>query len=157
MEFNKGWSILKSRQIHETTVIILIYSCAMAGTLAHTIVIPVLPQIGEDLNTEVIGIVEAVFLAILTFSVLFWGYHVDRISRQRVLAVGVSLYCLCCFFISIFSQTLLSYVVLRLLMALGLGALMPVTYSILGDLAAYKRRGFFSSGLDLVVIMGSSA
>lgn len=142
-------------QFHEKLATMLVYACTMASTLAYTIVIPALPQMGEDLDTNIIGVVEAIFLAVLTFSVLFWGYQVDRISRRKVLAFSIMLWSSCSFLIFIFAHSLAIYVTLRLIMALGLGATMPFAYSMLGDLATYQHRGFFSSGLDLIVIMGS--
>ena len=63
----------------------------------------------------------------------------------------------CCFLISTITQSFFSYLVLRVLMACDLGAIIPVTFSIMGDLATYRRRGFFSSGLDLVMILGSGS
>ncbi|MFQ5978890.1 MAG: MFS transporter [Candidatus Heimdallarchaeota archaeon] len=140
---------------HEKLATIFVYACAMASTMAMTIIIPVLPQMGEDLDTNIIGVVEAAFLAVLTLAVLFWGYQVDRISRRKVLAFSIIIWSSCSFLISIFAHSLAIYVTLRLIMALGLGATMPFAYSMLGDLATYRHRGFFSSGLDLIVIMGS--
>ncbi|MHA2272259.1 MAG: MFS transporter [Candidatus Hodarchaeales archaeon] len=146
---------MKPSEIREMTTLMLIYACTLASGLAYTVIIPVFPQIEQDLNTNILGVIEAGFIIVLTISVLSWGYQVDRISRRKLLAFSVLFYASCCLLISIFPPSLLSYLVLRLLMAMGLGAIMPVTYSVLGDLASYKQRGFFSSGLDIVVIMGS--
>lgn len=146
---------MKPNEIRETSTLMLIYACTLASGLAYTVIIPNFRQIEQDLGTNVLGIIEAGFIIVLTISVLSWGYQVDRISRRLLLAFSVLFYASCCFLISVLPQSLLSYLILRLLMAIGLGAIMPVTYSVLGDLASYKHRGFVSSGLDIAVIMGS--
>ena len=83
----------------------------------------------------------------------FWGYMADRYSRKKVLFWGTGFWGIWTIMVGLtqsFSQLLL----VRVISGIGLGCLMPATFSIMADTFAPKVRGRMLGYLEGVGILG---
>lgn len=101
-----------------------------------------------------IGLMETLRSVTQTISAPFWGYISDRFSRKKVLIFGTGVWGLWTVAVGLvpgFSSMLL----IRAISGLGLGCLMPATFSLLGDHYPQNRRGRALGVIGLVGLMGT--
>jgi MFS family permease len=79
-----------------------------------------------------IGLMETLRTIAQTVSSPFWGYISDRFSRKKVLIFGTGVWGLWTIAIGLVPG-FGSMLVIRAISGLGLGCLMPATFSLLGD------------------------
>ncbi len=136
--------------------LIFLFGLILLNGVGITLPIPNLIQIGEQLNFPLIGIIEALFILFSMFSLVVWGYFVDKFDRKPLLYAANIIWLIPAVCIFLFPDSIMLYVIGRLGMAIGLSAFSPLTYSIIADSAQYNDRGLVSSGLNLAWV-GSSA
>lgn len=123
--------------------------------MGTSVVIPLFSQISSELSLNM-GVIEAGFVLVSTLFLLIWGYSTDRYNRKLLALAGTSLLGFSSILISLLSpEEPFLYVLLRIIMGIGLGSVVPVTYSWLGDLASFKSRGTVSAGIAFFGIIGS--
>ncbi len=101
-----------------------------------------------------IGLMETLRNITQTVSAPVWGYLADRYSRKQVLIFGTGVWGIWTVLVGL-SQNFTMMMVLRAVSALGLGCLMPATFSLLGDHFAQEKRGRALGFIGLVGLMGT--
>jgi len=102
------------------------------------------------------GAISSVFIVIGALMVLFWGYWTDKYSRKKLLVIGTLLGEIPCF-LTAFIQSYSQLFLVRTLTGLGIGILLPVGSSLLGDYFPPEERGkgfawfLFAGGLGYLM------
>lgn len=90
------------------------------------------------------------------FMALFVGYLTDKIARKRLLFATIIIGALPCLATG-FARDVNEFVVLRALTGIGIGAVLPLTYSLIGDLFSSRSRAvaaawvFLATGLGIAI------
>lgn len=87
-----------------------------------------------------IGLMETLRNITQTISAPFWGYASDRWSRKKVLIFGTGIWGLWTIAVGLMPN-IGSMTIIRAISGLGLGCLMPATFSLLGDHYPQEKRG----------------
>ena len=85
------------------------------------------------------GLIPLVFWIVGGFVALIVGYYTDVLSRKILFTLIVFIGEIPCF-LSGFSETYIEFFILRALTGIGIGGIIPITYSIVGDLYAPNER-----------------
>lgn len=101
-----------------------------------------------------IGLMETLRSVAQTVSAPFWGYVSDRFSRKKVLIFGTGVWGLWTVAVGLVGN-FNSMLVIRAISGLGLGCLMPATFSLLGDHFPQSKRGRALGVIGLVGLMGT--
>lgn len=101
-----------------------------------------------------IGLMETLRNIAQTVSAPFWGYISDRYSRKRVLIFGTGVWGLWTIAVGLVPG-FTSMLIIRAISGLGLGCLMPATFSLLGDHYQQSQRGRALGVIGLVGLMGT--
>jgi len=83
----------------------------------------------------------------------FWGYLSDRYSRKKVLLIGTGLWGIWTIIVG-FTQSYQQLLIIRVISGLGLGCLMPATFSIMADTFPPKVRGKMLGILEAIGVLG---
>jgi MFS family permease len=113
---------------------------------------PILEEIWS-LNKSQLGLITTLRTITQTVSSPFWGYAADRYSRKKIVIFGTGvwgLWTLVCGLLTNFGQLL----VVRAVAGLGLGCLMPATFSLLADHFEPNRRGRALGLIGFTGLMG---
>ncbi|MBT9164751.1 MAG: Bacillibactin exporter [candidate division WS2 bacterium] len=102
---------------------------------------PVIPFIQKEfaIGDKEIGFVGSAFTLVAAVVTLIWGYLSDKYPRKLLLISAIligEIPCLLTAFATNYTQLL----VLRVLTGIGIGAMVPIAFSILGDLFTEKQR-----------------
>ncbi|MCD6318053.1 MFS transporter [Candidatus Aerophobetes bacterium] len=104
------------------------------------------------------GAISSVFIIVGALTVLLWGWWVDKYSRKKLLTIGVLLDEIPCF-LTAFAQSYTQLFITRALTGLGMGVILPVGSSLLGDYFPSKERGkgfaWFSFAIGLGYLLGA--
>lgn len=101
-----------------------------------------------------IGLMETLRSVAQTISSPLWGYISDRYSRKKVLIFGTGVWGLWTVAVGLVPD-FGSMLVVRAISGLGLGCLMPATFSLLGDHFPQSKRGRALGVIGLVGLMGT--
>ena len=101
-----------------------------------------------------IGLMETLRSITQTISSPLWGYISDRYSRKNVLIFGTGVWGLWTIAVGLVPN-FGSMLVIRAISGLGLGCLMPATFSLLGDHFPQSQRGRALGVIGLVGLMGT--
>ena len=96
------------------------------------------------------GLIPLVFWLLGGTVALFIGYCTDLISRKNLFALIVFMGEIPCF-LSGFADTYTQFFIMRALTGIGIGGIIPLTYSLLGDYFSSKER------IKIVTLIGLSA
>ncbi len=105
-------------------------------------------------NLALIGLMETLRSIAQTVSAPFWGYVSDKYSRKKVLIFGTGIWGLWTLAVGL-APNFSTMMVIRIISGLGLGCLMPATFSLLGDHFPQARRGRALGVIGLVGLMGT--
>jgi MFS family permease len=86
------------------------------------------------------GIVSSVFIIIGALATLLWGYLTDKYSRKKLLIIGTLMGEIPCF-LTAFVTNYAQLFTVRAATGLGIGMILPVSLSLLGDYFPSKERG----------------
>lgn len=100
-----------------------------------------------------IGWMETLRSVAATISAPFWGYAADKWSRKKVLFFGTGIWGVWTLLVGL-SPNFSSMVIIRVISGLGLGCLMPATFSLLGDHFSQNKRGRALGVIGLVGLIG---
>ena len=121
---------------------------------------PNLSQIADDFGFNKIerdfklgGEISLVFWLIGGFFTLFFGYFTDIVSRKNLLIVSMLFGEIPCFLTG-FVETYQQFFWLRALTGIGIGAIIPITYSLLADYFPSNMRSAATGYLGLIVGLG---
>lgn len=101
-----------------------------------------------------IGLMETLRTIAQTISAPFWGYMADRFSRKKVLIFGTGVWGLWTVAIGLVPD-FTGMLIIRAVSGLGLGCLMPATFSLLGDHYPQSQRGRALGVIGLIGLMGT--
>lgn len=101
-----------------------------------------------------IGLMETLRNIAQTVSSPLWGYASDRWSRKKVLIFGTGVWGLWTIAVGLVPG-FTSMLIIRAISGLGLGCLMPATFSLLGDHFPQSKRGRALGVIGLVGLMGT--
>lgn len=121
---------------------------------------PNLSQIADDFGFNKIerdfklgGEISLVFWLIGGFFTLFFGYFTDIVSRKKLLIASMLFGEIPCFLTG-FVETYQQFFWLRALTGIGIGAIIPITYSLLADYFPSNMRSAATGYLGLIVGLG---
>lgn len=102
---------------------------------------PAIPQIQKEfsLTDKEIGFVGSAFTLVAAVVTLIWGYLSDKFSRKILLISAIligEIPCLLTAFATNYNQLF----ILRVLTGIGIGAMVPIAFSMIGDLFTEKQR-----------------
>lgn len=101
-----------------------------------------------------IGLMETLRTIMQTVSAPFWGYAADKFSRKNVLIFGTGVWGIWTILVGLLLN-FNSIFIVRVISGLGLGALMPATFSLLGDHYSQDKRGRALGVIGFVGLMGT--
>ncbi|MGI6742022.1 MAG: MFS transporter [Brevefilum sp.] len=119
---------------------------------AMSIFSPVLKSLWSLTNMNLAWITFARSL-LQSLSSPVWGYLSDRYSRKKVLFFGTGLWGVWTIFVG-FTQSYEQLLLIRVISGLGLGCLMPATFSIMADTFPPKIRGKMLGILEAIGVLG---
>ena len=121
---------------------------------------PNLTQIASDFgfsdlerDVKLGGEISLVFWLIGGVVTLFFGYFTDTVSRKKLLIISIlvgEIPCLLTGFVETYNQ----FFWLRALTGIGIGAIIPITYSLIGDYFPASKRSSVTGYLGLCVGLG---
>ena len=116
---------------------------------------PNLTQIANDFgfsdlerDVKLGGEISLVFWLIGGVVTLFFGYFTDTVSRKKLLIISIlvgEIPCLLTGFVETYNQ----FFWLRALTGIGIGAIIPITYSLIGDYFPASKRSSVTGYLGL--------
>ncbi len=106
---------------------------------ALSVLFPTLQSIW-GLSYSNLGIISTIRNLLQSISSPFWGYISDRISRKTVILFGTGIWGLWTAAVGL-TQNFGQLLVIRAISGIGLGCLMPATFSIMSDTFPPKNRG----------------
>jgi len=127
-----------------------------------SILINLLPSIYDILEEEykfnspaILMISDAMFIIIAASTALYWGYLIDKIDRRRVLYYSLATITIG-LLISTFSSNFLLFFIGRVISAIGFGAQMPSSYSILADIIPAKYWSTLYGSIALLISIANA-
>ena len=121
---------------------------------------PNLTQIANDFGFNPIerdvklgGEISLVFWLIGGFVTLFFGYFTDTVSRKKLLIIAILIGEIPCLLTG-FVETYTQFFWLRALTGIGIGAIIPITYSLIGDYFPANKRSSATAYISLCVSLG---
>lgn len=105
-------------------------------------------------NLAQIGLMETLRSIMQTVSSPFWGYAADRWSRKKVLFFGTGIWGVWTILVGLMPD-FTGLMIIRIISGLGLGCLMPATFSLLGDHFPQEKRGRALGVISLIGLMGT--
>ncbi len=106
------------------------------------------------IKLDLIGTMETLRSIAQTVSSPFWGYAADKWSRKKVLFFGTGIWGIWTILVGLMPN-FSGLMVIRIISGLGLGCLMPATFSLLGDHFSQDRRGRALGMISLIGLMGT--
>ena len=138
---------LTKLKLKDLAPIVLVMLVLFVSTACATMLIPSYVAIQEEFNIPeaLLAIPDAFFVLISAVFALFWGYWADRIDRSKVLVVGALSWTVG-MLLTAYSPSYTWLVISRAISGAGLGSVLPVGYSIIGDaIPAEERSGWFGT------------
>lgn len=105
------------------------------------------------LDYTALGTIGTIRNLLQSISSPFWGYASDRLSRKRVIIFGTGIWgiwTLACGLVQNYGQLL----VIRAISGIGLGCLMPATFSLMSDTFPPRQRGRALGVLEAIGVSG---
>lgn len=100
-----------------------------------------------------LGIISTIRNLLQSLSSPFWGYMSDKISRKKVIMFGTGLWGLWTVAVG-FTQNFGQLLTIRAISGIGLGCLMPATFSIMSDTFPPKDRGKALGLMEAIGVLG---
>ncbi len=125
---------MRKETSYHIIILLVFFSSALIGTL--------LPM-AEDIpiaSQEEVGLISSLFLIVGACCSLIWAILATRFSRKKLLIVATfewSIFAL----LTVFATDFYSLLVFQLLTAIGFGAVIPITFSMIVDLKEPEKRG----------------
>ena len=126
----------------ELKKLLIVYAAAFIGPFGGNAIIPLFPVLETELTTPKDLLTLTIASLMIPFAIIqfFSGTISDLFNRQRVCVIGLSVYGLGAFLVSI-SPTFEFLLFARAIQGIGYGVLFPVLVALLGDLSSLEQRG----------------
>jgi MFS family permease len=151
---------MKKLNKNDLTSLILLFGMSFFLFADQNLMGPNLTQIADDFGFNAIerdvklgGEISLVFWLIGGFVTLFFGYFTDTVSRKKLLIMAILIGEIPCLLTG-FVETYTQFFWLRALTGIGIGAIIPITYSLIGDYFPANKRSSATAYLGLVVGLG---
>ncbi len=105
-------------------------------------------------SEEQVAVINSMFLMVAAFSSLIWAVLADKFQRKTLLIVATiewSIFTL----LTIFATDFYSLLIFQLFTAIGFGAALPLTFSLIIDLVDSENRGRKFGVLSAVYVLGN--
>ncbi len=99
------------------------------------------------------GLVSSIFIIIGAAATIVWGVVADRASRKKMLVVGVLAGDISCF-LTAFAQSYEQLLFIRAFTGIGIGVIIPISNSLIGDYFSPKKRGAALAWFGLAMGLG---
>jgi MFS family permease len=119
---------------------------------AMSVLFPTLQAIWGLSYTQ-LGIIGTIRNLLQSITAPFWGYAADKFPRKNVIVVGTGVWGIWTFLIG-FSQDYGQLLTLRAISGIGLGCLMPATFSLIADTYPPHKRGSALGLLEGLGVLG---
>ncbi len=119
---------------------------------AMSVLFPTLQQVW-GLNYTQLGLVGTIRNILQSVTAPLWGYASDRFSRKKVIVFGTGIWGLWTLLVGL-SQSFGQLLVLRAISGIGLGCLMPATFSLMSDTYSPHERGRALGILEGIGVLG---
>jgi predicted MFS family arabinose efflux permease len=119
---------------------------------AMSVLFPVLQKLW-GLSYSNLGLIGTIRSLLQALSSPFWGFAADRMSRKKVIIFGTGIWGIwtaVCGLTQNFGQLL----VIRAISGLGLGCLLPATFSLMSDMFPPKQRGKALGIMEAIGVLG---
>jgi MFS family permease len=103
-----------------------------------------------------IMVMDAFFIIIAAFFAVFWGYLIDKIDRKRILFQAI-IVMIIGLIICTFAPNFPLFVIGRIITAIGFGAQMPASYSIISDIIPSRYWSTLFGSLALLTAICNAA
>ncbi len=100
-----------------------------------------------------LGLLSTIRNVLQALSTPIWGYFSDKLTRKYVILIGTSLWGLWTFSLG-FTQNFGQLLVIKAITGIGLGSLLPATFSIMADTFPQKHRGKALGIMEAIGVLG---
>jgi EmrB/QacA subfamily drug resistance transporter len=147
-----------NRQTNRPMVTVAMMVAILLVAIDVTVVSTAMPRIVADLSgIALFSWVFAIYTLTASVTTPIYGKLADLYGRKIIFTIGVVLFLLGSI-LSGASQTMMQLIIFRALQGVGAGAVMPITFTIIGDLFTGEERakmqGVFSSVWGIAGILG---
>ncbi len=155
-----GMKDLENREADQVRTLFLMLVMAVFLTADSMLIAPNVKLIMEEFGKSAadVGLISSIFIFLGAGVALLWGYFTDSYNRKRLVVLTIVLGeipCLLTGYVKTYEQLL----IVRALTGLGIGGLLPIIYSMIGDLVSDRERSTaaawigLSEGLGMVIGM----
>jgi MFS family permease len=120
---------------------------------AMSVLIPIIQSMW-GVSFTLIGLMTTLRTITQTISAPLWGFAADRYSRKKVLVIGTGVWGIWTILVGL-TPNFSSMLVIRAISGLGLGALMPATFSLIADHYPQSQRGRALGAIGFVGSIGT--
>lgn len=144
----------KEKKLTVTALILITFLAAFEGTVVST----AMPTIARDLNGyNYISWIFSAYLLTSAVSTPIYGKLSDLFGRKKIITIGILIF-LIGTTLSGLSKNMIELIVFRLIQGIGAGAILTLTYAIVGDLfdrsQKAKIQGFLSTVWGIASVLG---
>jgi MFS family permease len=143
---------IEPQKIKNLFALALGYFVDQGEAQAMSIFSPVLRQIW-GLSISNLSLITFIRSLLQSLSSPFWGYLSDRYTRKKVIFWGTGFWGIWTIMVG-FTQNFYQLLIIRVISGIGLGCLMPATFSIMADTFAPKIRGRMLGILESIGVLG---
>lgn len=132
--------------------IILIFSLVIMNIAITNLLSPVFDYLMSDFHITdegQMGLVDGPFLVLTAISALGWGFSTDKIDRVRVLFYSSIVWTIGTFLTGV-STSFGMLIISRAVTGIGVGSVLPLSYSIVGDLVREDERAGIMGTLAII-------
>jgi len=119
---------------------------------AMSVLFPTLQAIW-GLSYSNLGVISTIRNLLQSLSAPIWGYLADKMSRKKVILFGTGIWGLWTVAVG-FTQNFGQLLTIRAISGIGLGCLMPATFSIMSDTFPPKDRGKALGKMEAIGVLG---
>jgi len=148
----KSTSLTKGQRLKTIIALSFGYFIDQGEAQAMSVLFPTIKALWGLSYTD-LGLIGTIRNILQSVSAPFWGYAADKYSRKKVIIVGTGLWglwTLGCGLTQNFGQML----AVRAISGLGLGCLMPATFSLIADTFRPRKRGTALGILEGIGVLG---
>jgi EmrB/QacA subfamily drug resistance transporter len=133
---SRGATMKTNRKLVLIAMLTATFLCAMEGTIVST----AMPSIIEDLQgMEYVNMIFSIYLLVCAVTTPIYGKLADIFGRKRTLFLSIILF-LIGSFLSGFAHSMTELIIFRAIQALGAGAVLPLSTTIVGDIFSTEER-----------------
>ena len=153
MNSTSSSKLLKNDRSESVRIFWLMYALAVLSWISIKMILPALPELADALNTNTssIKLSVSIYLIFFALSQLVWGVIIQKTGSRRTIYYSLTITLLGTF-IAMISFDLPLYMVGRTLEGIGMGALGPVTRTVLVNYFDHK-----ALSVRLSIIIGTAA